>query len=74
MDDPTNFLQVVVNGIHPKGGTDGPIMPAFGDMLDDEQIVELANYVRSHFADGPAWTDVAGATEDVRNGSGGSGS
>ncbi len=32
---------VVVNGLR--------AMPAFGDQLDDQQIAEVVNYVRSHF-------------------------
>jgi nicotinate dehydrogenase subunit B len=42
-------------------------MPAFGRALDDQQIAELAAYLRQRFApDRPAWTDLAGTVARLR--------
>lgn len=67
MDDPTNFLQVVLHGVeaHDPPGT---TMPAFAAVLDDAQLADLANYVRRHFTDEPAWTDLDRAIDNARRG------
>jgi nicotinate dehydrogenase subunit B len=70
MDDPNNFLQVVVHGIHPRAGTAGPIMPAFGGTLDNDQIADLADYVRNRFTDEAAWDDIPGKLDEVRKSAG----
>ena len=49
-------IGVVVNGL--RG------MPQFGTMMSDEQVVEIVNYVRTHF--GNAWPDAA-TVEDARS-------
>lgn len=46
---------IVLNGFHG--------MPAFGERLDDQQVADVVNYVRSHF--GNAYTDTVSA-EDVK--------
>ena len=37
----------------------GPTMPAYADMLSDQQVQDLAAYLRTRFTDKPAWSDVA---------------
>ncbi|HXD46721.1 MAG TPA: cytochrome c [Pseudolabrys sp.] len=64
--DPGNLLRIVLDGIHPAPGRRGPIMPAFSGMLTDQQIVALADYVRSRYSRGPAWPNVAAALAGVR--------
>ncbi|HZD91556.1 MAG TPA: cytochrome c, partial [Pseudolabrys sp.] len=48
-----NFVQVVVNGIQPPPGQRGHWMPPFGNALTNQQIIKLAQYVRSHFSGKP---------------------
>lgn len=52
---PANLLQMLVNG----GGHGMGQMPSFGNALDDRQILDLAQYLRSRFAhDKPAWDGI----------------
>lgn len=66
LDEPTNFLRVVDHGIAPEQGRAGPTMPGFGDVLTDDQMADLATYVRSHFTDEPEWAGIADALAHVR--------
>jgi mono/diheme cytochrome c family protein len=40
-------------------------MPAFSGMLTDQQIVALADYVRSRYSRGPAWNNVPAALAEA---------
>jgi len=65
--DPGNLLHVVLGGIRPEHYRAGPQMPAFGAILRDDQLVELATYLRAHFApDQPAWTGLPDVLHRVR--------
>jgi mono/diheme cytochrome c family protein len=64
--DARNLLHIVVDGIHPRPGESGKIMPGFAGALTDAQIVALAGYVRSRFSDKPAWTGMAEALQQIR--------
>jgi mono/diheme cytochrome c family protein len=65
--DPGNALQVVLNGIRPEPYRAGPQMPGFKTILRDDQLIELATYLRARFAPGrPAWTDLQGAIRHIR--------
>jgi mono/diheme cytochrome c family protein len=66
-DDPTNFIQVVLNGIQPLVGVSGAYMPGFGDTLSDDQIEALAGYVRAHFTDKATWADLAKPITEARS-------
>jgi hypothetical protein len=39
-------------------------MPGFAGSLNDEQLTELLNYVRSHFSNKPPWS---GIEKDIRD-------
>lgn len=43
--DPANILKVVLNGVPPQGRYIP--MPGFAQQLDDQQIADMANYVRT---------------------------
>jgi mono/diheme cytochrome c family protein len=45
-------------------------MPPFEGMLTPKQIVLLAHYVRSHFTDSPAWTDIDRVVAKIDRGPG----
>jgi len=66
--DPRNFLHIVVNGIAPPEAAFDRSMPGFGGSLTDEDLVDLATFVRSHFSREPAWEDLPSGLEDVKNG------
>lgn len=56
--DPRNVIQVVLNGVQPREGEVGAIMPAFAGTLTDAQIADLLAYLRARFTDAPAWPGV----------------
>jgi mono/diheme cytochrome c family protein len=60
---PDNILRILRGGIRPDGDGRGPFMPGFAGVLTEAQTVALLGYLRSHFADKPAW---AGVEEAVR--------
>ncbi len=64
---PDNLLRVILDGIDtPAHPALGP-MPGFADSLSDEQVAELAAFLRRRFAPGrPAWTDVARKVGSLR--------
>ena len=49
-DRPDNLLRTILDGVREPATKDIGFMPAFGDALDDAQIVELAGYMRARFA------------------------
>jgi mono/diheme cytochrome c family protein len=68
LPDPSNLIHIILDGITPEAGEKGPIMPGFGDVLTDPQVVVLAIYVRAHFTERPAWPDVARYVRQIRSG------
>jgi mono/diheme cytochrome c family protein len=57
---PANLIRVTLEGIHPREGEKGGVMPAFGGALDDAQLAALVAFVRANFGRAPPWPDVAG--------------
>jgi mono/diheme cytochrome c family protein len=53
--DPTNIVNVVLKGLPPSAGQRSPIMPAFGSVIADTQVIDLLTYMRSAFTDKPTW-------------------
>lgn len=65
-DRPDNLLRTILEGVREPAGSDVGFMPAFRDALSDEQVAELAGYMRARFAPGkPAWRDVGGALQRI---------
>ncbi|WP_374705051.1 cytochrome c [Andreprevotia sp. IGB-42] len=52
--DPSNLIQVLLHGVTRDDGKDVRFMPGFGDTLDDAELAQLTNYVRSQFGNAPA--------------------
>ncbi len=63
---PRNLIQIVMAGIQPPAGAHGRWMPPFGAALTDQQIEQVATYVRSHFSRRPAWDDVGKLVGQIR--------
>jgi len=55
---PANMVRIILQGIQPPPGAPGAYMPAFDNMLTDQQIASLAEYVRARYTTEPQWTDV----------------
>ncbi len=67
---PENFIEIVLHGVQPPPGAQGRWMPPFGGALTQSQIVLLAQYVRSHFTDEPAWTNIEQTVAQIDKGAG----
>ncbi|SDH72196.1 Cytochrome c, mono-and diheme variants [Bradyrhizobium lablabi] len=66
-ETPANLVNLVVRGIPASaGGSARPIMPGFGDILDDRQISDLTNYLRTEFAGKKPWDGIAKAVAQAR--------
>jgi mono/diheme cytochrome c family protein len=61
-----NTVRVILQGIQPLAGTPGAYMPAFDNMLTDQQIASLAQYVRARYTNQPQWTDVLQEISEAR--------
>jgi mono/diheme cytochrome c family protein len=59
-DDPSNFIQTVMQGVG-GAGVPGPYMPGFATALTDNDIALLATYVRRTRSDRPAWANLPAA-------------
>ena len=66
-DSPDNLIQVILHGIDNAAIGEAGSMPAFGTSLNDEQMAELAAFLRAQFApDKPAWSDIAATVARLR--------
>ena len=66
-DTPANLINLVLRGIPASfDGSARPIMPGFGEALDDRQISDLANYLRIRLAGKTQWDGIAKAIADAR--------
>ena len=63
-----NVINVVLWGLPPAEGERSPIMPGFAGSLNDEQLTELLNYVRSHFSNKPPWSGIEKDIRDAKTG------
>jgi len=68
MAEPTNFLQVLLNGVGSKAGAAGLIMPSYADFSDSE-IAELAAYLRRTRTSRPPWKDLEKMVAKIRRSS-----
>ncbi|WP_061147362.1 c-type cytochrome [Caballeronia arvi] len=65
---PDNLLHVLHNGIDNPATAELGHMPGFRDVYDDQQMAELAAYIRARYAPGqPAWTGLEKASGQVRH-------
>ncbi|KXV02516.1 cytochrome C [Caballeronia megalochromosomata] len=64
---PENLLHVILHGIDAPATDELGYMPGFKDSFDDEQIAELAAYIRAEFAPQEApWGGVVDASAKIR--------
>lgn len=68
---PDNLLRTIVEGLQRPAFPAIGHMPAFGQALDDRQLIELAGWMRQRFApQQPGWSDLPAAVARVRAASG----
>ena len=64
---PDNLLRTIVDGLQRPAFPAIGHMPAFGQVLDDRQLVDLAAWMRQRFApQQPPWVDLPAAVARVR--------
>ncbi len=61
-----NLVNILLTGVPATDGMRAPIMPGFGAVLTDDQVLALATYLRSHFSRGPAWTGIEAELREAR--------
>jgi len=64
--EPTNFIQVVLNGVTNTEGAAGLVMPEYGSSLTDSEIAGLAAYLRRTRTKYPPWSDLEKKVSAIR--------
>lgn len=65
LDDPTNLIRIILQGIDAKDGAPGVVMPSFAN-LSDADIARLAGYLRAARARMAPWPDLEKKVAAVR--------
>jgi mono/diheme cytochrome c family protein len=55
---PANLIHITLEGIPPRNGEPGRIMPGFAGSLTDAQVVSLLAYLRTDVAQKAPWPDL----------------
>ena len=63
---PRHAIFIVLDGIRPAQAQPGPWMPRFDGAFTDAQLAALLGYLRAHYSDAPAWTDLETRVRDIR--------
>ncbi len=63
--DPRNLIHIILEGIPPEREEAGPVMPGFADVLTEEQLTQLAGFVRSRYSARAAWKDLEGRVKNL---------
>jgi mono/diheme cytochrome c family protein len=66
LSNPSNLIQVILQGIGSEAGTPGVVMPAFAGALSDADIARIAAYLRRTRTSLPPWPDLAARIEEIR--------
>ena len=64
--DPTMFVHVVLNGVTIEEGGPEAQMPGFRGVLSDQDVADVAAYLRAAFAGGDPWDDVVAKSQELR--------
>ena len=61
-----NLIHIILHGIQAPSGSPEKSMPRFAQSLNDEQVIALATWMRQHFSQKAAWTDIGAKTKEMR--------
>jgi mono/diheme cytochrome c family protein len=64
--DARNLLHFILKGLYPGEGESGPFMPSFANVLTDQQVVELARYLRATFGNEKPWSNLDKTLREVK--------
>ena len=65
LNDPTNLINVILDGVRSDQGISGVVMPGFRDALTDEDISKIAAYLRQS-AGQDTWPKLQERVADIR--------
>ncbi len=66
LDDPSNLIHTILDGVPASQGVHGVTMPAFRTAFDDSQIAAIAAYLRTTQAGLPPWQNLEASVQSVR--------
>ncbi|MEL0659956.1 cytochrome c [Psychromonas arctica] len=66
LDQPTNLVNVILDGVRNDQGISGVVMPGFRDALSDQDISAIAAYLRQA-AGKSAWPELQQKVSEIRN-------
>ena len=66
--DPSNFLRAVLHGVSEPDGAPDASMPSFDLVLSDQDVVDIADFLRATYASdaSAAWNDLAARSNALR--------
>ncbi|AOZ69388.1 aldehyde dehydrogenase [Rhodobacter xanthinilyticus] len=66
LDDPSNLIHVILDGVAANEGAGGTVMPAFRGALSDDEIAAIAAYLRADRAGLAPWPELAAKVAALR--------
>ncbi|WP_425314066.1 c-type cytochrome [Shewanella dokdonensis] len=66
LNDPTNLVNVMLDGVSSDQGISGVVMPAFRNALSDDEIAAIAEYLR-HSAGKQPWPNLQQKVGEIRH-------
>ncbi|RVU84007.1 cytochrome c [Leucothrix sargassi] len=66
LDEPTNLVNVILDGVRTNQGISGIVMPGFRDAFSDKDIAAITAYLRQATGKSP-WPDLEKKVGDIRN-------
>lgn len=66
LDDPTNLIHVMLDGVSADEGTKGLVMPGFRHALSDQEIAAIAAYLRDDRSKLAPWPDLDAKVAAIR--------
>jgi mono/diheme cytochrome c family protein len=65
--DPSTLIQIILHGIGVNEGLPGAMMPGFSQSLTDQDVAQLAAWLRSHRTNQPPWPDLEKQVATLRS-------
>jgi len=66
--NPQNIVNVVLFGLPPSDGQASAVMPAFANVLSDQDVADLLAHMREQYSDAPAWENLVDLVARTRSG------
>lgn len=65
-ESPASLLKLILDGVPAPGSGVAPIMPGFGAVMTDAQILDLARHLRREIARRPDWPELEASLRQAR--------